>query len=619
MQRELVERARSGDHEAFSDLARASIDRQYAIATLILRDGDRAQDAVQEALVSAWRDLRALRDPDAWDAWLHRLTVRACYRLARKERRRTWSSCMWCPIRNRRAVIRLRALASPNATGMERELDRLPSTSGPCMVLHFYLDLPLTEAADILDIPVGTAKSRLHRGLEALRASMRDDPDVATAQGPGADWHDQRTHLRPPAPRADGRACGPGDTAPAIDNVVTVTRSLRPEPRWLVLLKERPMRTSSVLVAGSPPMRTGLVFAIIALLVAVAATIAVGALVLRQPTVPPAYGPAGNGLIAYAAGGDIVVTDASGTQTTPITSGPAIDSMPQFSRDGTRIAFRPQREPGSTARQVMVANADGTGAGCRLASSSSRPRRSTGPQAGDRLALLGEHPDWDALTPSVFVAGAGRVGLDRGSRLGALDPRGVRGVAAAGGRRARLPRPPGASAIRPRPCTRSRPRPAPSQGRSWSRRRPSPSRQSRGRRARAVPRRAVRHLLDLGPERGRGERRVGARARPRDRGPSGSPPPGAARPARSPRTGAGSWGSAARLEVEPLDGSAPSRTLGPEIEPAGVHVAISPDGTTVLVTESSGARTLVDVETGAATPLDVSSEDLASWQRTAVP
>ena len=88
-QRELVEWAKSGDREAFSDLARANLDRQYAVAYLILRDVDRAHDAVQEALVAAWRDLRSLRDPDAWEAWLHRLTVRACYRLARTERRRT--------------------------------------------------------------------------------------------------------------------------------------------------------------------------------------------------------------------------------------------------------------------------------------------------------------------------------------------------------------------------------------------------------------------------------------------------------------------------------------------------------------------------------------------------
>ena len=57
----------------------------------------------------------------------------------------------------------------------------------------------------------------------------------------------------------------PGDTSPAIDQVLSVTRTLRPEPRWRVLLKERPMRTQSALLAGSPPMRTGLILAVIAL------------------------------------------------------------------------------------------------------------------------------------------------------------------------------------------------------------------------------------------------------------------------------------------------------------------------------------------------------------------
>ena len=88
MTRELVRRAIEGDHDAFSSLVDASVDRLYGVATLILRDPDRAQDAVQEALVSAWKDVRALRDPDAWDAWLHRITVWACYRVAKKERRR---------------------------------------------------------------------------------------------------------------------------------------------------------------------------------------------------------------------------------------------------------------------------------------------------------------------------------------------------------------------------------------------------------------------------------------------------------------------------------------------------------------------------------------------------
>ena len=181
MKRALVEQAMTGDHEAFSELARLSIGRLYATASLILRDVDRAQDAVQDALVSAWKDMRALRDPDAWDAWLNRLTLRACYKAAQKDRRRN--------------LVELRALPDPeplhasdaassvvDRDHMEQELARLPIDQRAVMVLHFYLDLPLSEAAVILDIPIGTAKSRLSRGLETLRGSMRDEPGYAAAQ-----------------------------------------------------------------------------------------------------------------------------------------------------------------------------------------------------------------------------------------------------------------------------------------------------------------------------------------------------------------------------------------------------------------------------------------------------
>jgi RNA polymerase sigma-70 factor (ECF subfamily) len=171
MRRAIVERAMEGDHDAFSELARASMDRQYAVATMILRDSERARDAVQESLIAAWRDIRALRDPDKWEAWLHRLTVRACYRLAKKERRRS--------------TVELHIIAEPapdpgshfalsieERDRMERELGRLTVDQRAVMVLHFYADLTLQQTADVLEIPVGTAKSRLHYGLRALRESM---------------------------------------------------------------------------------------------------------------------------------------------------------------------------------------------------------------------------------------------------------------------------------------------------------------------------------------------------------------------------------------------------------------------------------------------------------------
>lgn len=174
MERALVERAIGGDRDAFSQLVSASAPRQYALATLILRDGDRAQDAVQEALVSAWKGLSALRDPDAWDAWLNRLTVRACFHQIRRDKRRRLLELDVIPTRE----VGDAQVAVAERDRLERALDRLPLEQRAVIVLHFHLGLPLPEAAAILAVPVGTAKSRLHRGLEAMRAALRAEPDI---------------------------------------------------------------------------------------------------------------------------------------------------------------------------------------------------------------------------------------------------------------------------------------------------------------------------------------------------------------------------------------------------------------------------------------------------------
>ena len=172
---DLVERARAGDHSAFAILARGSFWRMYGAAKLILRDQDRAEDAVQEAMLQAWRHVAALRDPEAWDAWLYRLTIRACYRQTRRGAGKD--------------VVALDLTADRPAPGsdfagtvVERHrimaaLSGLVLEQRAVIVLHFYLDLPLTQAAAVLDVPVGTAKSRLHRALEALRATLGEDPE----------------------------------------------------------------------------------------------------------------------------------------------------------------------------------------------------------------------------------------------------------------------------------------------------------------------------------------------------------------------------------------------------------------------------------------------------------
>lgn len=173
MDRGLVERARDGDHEAFAALATASSGPLYAVATLILRDPDRARDAVQEALIGAWRGIRALREPDAWDAWLHRLVVRACYRLARRH-----------PL-GRIVELRLDEADEPTLEDdgltladrdeLERGFRRLAPEQRAILVLHYYLDLPLPEVAGVIGIPLGTAKSRIHRATQAMRAALEAD------------------------------------------------------------------------------------------------------------------------------------------------------------------------------------------------------------------------------------------------------------------------------------------------------------------------------------------------------------------------------------------------------------------------------------------------------------
>src|SRR6476659_2799702 len=88
MQRDLVVRAQRGDVDGCSALTTGTTNRLFGAARLILRDDEHAADAVQDALLRAWLDLRGLRDPDRFDAWLHRLLVRACYRAAKRGRQR---------------------------------------------------------------------------------------------------------------------------------------------------------------------------------------------------------------------------------------------------------------------------------------------------------------------------------------------------------------------------------------------------------------------------------------------------------------------------------------------------------------------------------------------------
>jgi RNA polymerase sigma-70 factor (ECF subfamily) len=169
---ELVEQAQRGDTEAFDSMARLVGDSCLAIAVRILRDLDLAEDAVQGALITAWRELRTLRDPSRFEPWLHRILTNACYAEAR--RRKRWAE-----------VPRILPTAGTSGPDeyltvddrdlLERAFRRLTVEQRAVLVFHHYLGLSISEVADRLDIPVGTAKSRLHHATRVLRASIEAD------------------------------------------------------------------------------------------------------------------------------------------------------------------------------------------------------------------------------------------------------------------------------------------------------------------------------------------------------------------------------------------------------------------------------------------------------------
>jgi RNA polymerase sigma-70 factor, ECF subfamily len=177
--RVLVERARKGDRDAFASLVHQVSDSLFAVAYRILRDAGLAEDALQNALVSSWRQLPHLRDVDRFEAWIHRILVHACYAEAR---------------RGRQFAANVRALdlvgSTPDGSRVvadRDELDRafrqIPLDQRAVFVLHHYLGLPLVEVAETLGIPAGTARSRLHYATRSLRSVMTTDATPAIEEG----------------------------------------------------------------------------------------------------------------------------------------------------------------------------------------------------------------------------------------------------------------------------------------------------------------------------------------------------------------------------------------------------------------------------------------------------
>ena len=172
MRTRLVERARDGDDVAFTELIDLDGDLCYAIAYRILRDVERAQDAVQQAFLLAWRELPRLRDPERFEVWLHRLVVNACYEEYRRYRR--WSANVrTLPVDG--PAARDETVSIDDRDALERAFRTLSPEHRAVVVLHHHAGLPLASIAEVAGVPLGTIKSRLHYATRILRGALATD------------------------------------------------------------------------------------------------------------------------------------------------------------------------------------------------------------------------------------------------------------------------------------------------------------------------------------------------------------------------------------------------------------------------------------------------------------
>src|SRR6188768_385422 len=168
----LIEAARRGEEEAFASIARGLADRLFAVAYRILRDVGRAEDAVQQTLVTAWRELPALRDTGRFEAWIHRILVHACYAEARRASK--WAAnVLMLPLDGPTTPDISHDIVTRDA--LDRGFRRLPTEQRAAFVLRHYLGWSVAEIAENLGVPTETIKSRLRYATSTLRAALEAD------------------------------------------------------------------------------------------------------------------------------------------------------------------------------------------------------------------------------------------------------------------------------------------------------------------------------------------------------------------------------------------------------------------------------------------------------------
>src|ERR1044072_7677150 len=215
---DLLARHVEGDPEAFGELVRRHRDRLWAVALRTLGDREEAADAVQDALVSAYRAAHTFRGQSAVTTWLHRITVNACLDRARKAASRKTS-----PVDDTEPLKQLlepheSASAPAERNDLHRQLlqalGTLPADQRAALVLVDMQGYPVAEAARILDVPTGTVKSRCARGrarLVPLLTHLRSD--AGGEDGKKSAGRRNRTQGTSVPPAAGPQDAGPSDSA----------------------------------------------------------------------------------------------------------------------------------------------------------------------------------------------------------------------------------------------------------------------------------------------------------------------------------------------------------------------------------------------------------------------
>ena len=179
----LIDRAKRGDKDAFTTLVVGLGDRLYAVAYRILRDTGRAEDAVQQTFLIAWRELPSLRDSSRLEPWLFKLLVNACYAEIRHTRRWQPGLHLVTDLDQGPATDDTQ-LSVARTDELERAFRRLTGEHRAVLVMHHYLGLSGAEIGETLGLSAGTVRSKLHYARQQMRAAIEADArSTATAGG----------------------------------------------------------------------------------------------------------------------------------------------------------------------------------------------------------------------------------------------------------------------------------------------------------------------------------------------------------------------------------------------------------------------------------------------------